>query len=204
VLSEGEIGELLNWMPNFSKTIADALTLYFWTGTRGAEIMSMEKGEITEEPTGLWWTLPKEKTKNARHATATDLRVPLIGRAKAVVLRRREQADRFLFPALTADRTMEQKVIQGGVYYHQPYSKTRSVRERPRLTVTHWAPHDLRRSVRTLLASMGCPAEVAESVLGHMLPGIQGVYNRHSYDAERLDWLTRLDAKLEQLAAAAS
>jgi integrase len=121
-----------------------------------------------------------------------------------VVLRRREQADRFLFPALTADRTMEQKVIQGGVYYHQPYSKTRSVRERPRLTVTHWAPHDLRRSVRTLLASMGCPAEVAESVLGHMLPGIQGVYNRHSYDAERLDWLTRLDAKLEQLAAAAS
>jgi integrase len=204
VLSEQEIGELLNWMPNFSKTIADALTLYFWTGTRGAEIMSMEKGEITEEPTGLWWTLPKEKTKNARHATATDLRVPLIGRAKAVVLRRREQADRFLFPALTADRTMEQKVIQGGVYYHQPYSKTRSVRERPRLTVTHWAPHDLRRSVRTLLASMGCPAEVAESVLGHMLPGIQGVYNRHSYDAERLDWLTRLDAKLEQLAAAAS
>jgi integrase len=204
VLSEQEIGELLNWMPNFSKTIADALTLYFWTGTRGAEIMSMEKGEITEEPTGLWWTLPKEKTKNARHATATDLRVPLIGRAKAVVLRRREQADRFLFPALTADRTMEQKVIQGGVYYHQPYSKTRSVRERPRLTVTHWAPHDLRRSVRTLLASMGCPAEVAESVLGHMLPGIQGVYNRHSYDAERLDWLTRLDAKLEQLAASAS
>jgi hypothetical protein len=204
VLSEQEIGELLNWMPNFSKTIADALTLYFWTGTRGAEIMSMEKGEITEEPTGLWWTLPKEKTKNARHATATDLRVPLIGRAKAVVLRRREQADRFLFPALTADRTMEQKVIQGGVYYHQPYSKTRSVRERPRLTVTHWAPHDLRRSVRTLLASMGCPAEVAESVLGHMLPGIQGVYNRHSYDAERLDWLTRLDAKLEQLASAAA
>jgi integrase len=205
VLNEQEIGKLVNWLPNFSKTITDALTLYLWTGTRGAEIMSMEKGEISQEPTGLWWTLPKEKTKNARHAMATDLRVPLIGRAKAIVLRRREQAARYLFPSVSEEeKPIEQKVIQGGVYYHQPYSKTRSASERPRLAVTHWSPHDLRRSVRTLLASMGCPAEVAESVLGHMLPGVQGVYNRHSYDAERLDWLTRLDAKLEQLAAAAS
>jgi integrase len=205
VLSEKELGLLVNWLPNFSRTIADALTLYLWTGTRGAEIMSMEKGEITEEPSGLWWTLPKEKTKNARHATATDLRVPLIGRARLIVLRRSEHAERYLFTAGTDEgRPIEQKVIQGGVYYHQPYSKTRSVRERPRLPVTHWSPHDLRRSVRTLLASMGCPAEVAESVLGHMLHGVQGIYNRHSYDAERLDWLTRLDAKLEQLAHAAA
>lgn len=201
VLSERELGELVNWLPNFSKTIADALTLYLWTGTRGAEIMGMEKGEISEEPTGLWWTIPKEKTKNARRENATDLRVPLIGRAKAVVLRRCDQADSFIFSAdVDHARPMEQKVIQGGVYHHQPYSKTRSVRPRPRLTVTHWAPHDLRRSVRTLLAAMGCPNDVAESVLGHMLPGVVGVYNRHSYDAERLDWLTRLDARLEQLA----
>jgi integrase len=62
------------------------------------------------------------------------------------------------------------------------------------------APHDLRRSVRTLLAKMGCPNDVAESVLGHMQGGIVGVYNRHTYDAERLDWLTRLDVRLEQLA----
>jgi hypothetical protein len=51
---------------------------------------------------------------------------------------------------------------------------------------------------------MGCPAEVAESVLGHMLPGVVGVYNRHGYDEERLDWLTRLDARLEELARAAA
>jgi integrase len=98
VLNEKEIGTLLNWLPNFSKTIADALTLYLWTGTRGGEIMGMEKGEITEEPTGLWWTIPKEKTKNAKRDNASDLRVPLVGRARLVVLRRREQTTRFLFP----------------------------------------------------------------------------------------------------------
>lgn len=204
VLSEAEIGQLLRWLPNFSKTIADALTLYLWTGTRGAEIVGMEKSEVTTETTGWWWTIPKERTKNARRENATDLRVPLVGRARDVVLRRMAQADRFLFPSMADEgRPIEQKVVQGGVYHHQPYCKTKDqgAIPRPRLPVTHWSPHDLRRTVRTLLAAMGCPGEVAESVLGHMLPGVVGTYNRHGYDVERLDWLTRLDAKLEQLAA---
>ena len=64
----------------------------------------------------------------------------------------------------------------------------------------HWAPHDLRRSARTLLAAMGCPGDVAESVLGHMIPGVAGVYNRHQYDAERVEWLRRLSERLEELA----
>jgi integrase len=203
VLSEKEVGDLVRWLPNFSKTIADALTLYLWTGTRGAEIVGMEKGEIAEEPTGWWWTIPKERTKNAKRENATDLRVPLVGRAKDVALRRAAVAERFLFPSMSdEEKPIEQKVVQSGVYHHQPYCKTKDkgAIPRPRLPVTHWSPHDLRRTVRTLLASMGCPGEVAESVLGHMLPGVVGVYNRHGYDAERLDWLTRLDVKLEQLA----
>jgi integrase len=211
VLSEKEIGVLLNWLPNFSRLLADVLTLYLWTGTRGSEIVSMAKDEISEEPTGLWWTLPKEKTKNVRREAATDLRVPLIGRAKSIVLRRREVATGLLFPSLVvaedgSELSVDQKVIQGGVYHYQPYCKTKEERlvPRPRLPVTHWSPHDLRRTVRTQLAVMGCPADIAESVLGHMQGGIVGVYNRHSYDAERLEWLTRLDVRLEELARAAA
>ncbi|GAB3763670.1 hypothetical protein GCM10028796_17590 [Ramlibacter monticola] len=203
-LSEPELGGLINWLPNFSKTIADALTLYLWTDTRGAEIVAIEKTEIREEADGLWWQIPKEKTKNARHENATDLRVPLVGRAKAVVLRRMQQTDRWLFPSETGrDEPIAQKVIQSGVYHHQPYCKTVDKKHsggRPRLPVTHWSPHDLRRSIRTLLASMGCPEPVAEAIMGHMPPGIVAVYNVYGYDAERREWLTALDAKLEQLA----
>jgi integrase len=199
-LDEKELGTLINWLPNFSKTVADALTLYLWTGCRGAEIVGMEAAEITEEPTGWWWTLPKEKTKNVNRENATDLRVPLVGRAKAVVLRRRELASPFLFESEVGGKPIEQKMIQGAVYHHQPYCKTQTKNERPRLPVTRWSPHDLRRSVRTLLAAMGCPHDVAEAVLGHMIGGVAGRYNRHSYDGERLEWLTRLDARLEQLA----
>jgi len=210
VLSDGEVGTLINWLPNFPRTQHDAVILYLWTGTRGAEIINMEKAEITEEPTGMWWTIPKEKTKNARHQNATDLRVPLIGRARAVVQRRLPGPGRYLFPSYVvaedgSELPMEQKIIQSGIYHYQPYSKTKDKgsNARPRLPVTHWAPHDLRRTVRTMLAAMGCPNDVAEAVLGHMPPGIVGVYNRHSYDAERLEWLTRLDGRLEELARAA-
>jgi integrase len=202
VLTPNETGELLRWLPNFSETISDVLTLYLWTGTRGGEIMAIEGQEVSEEEDGLWWTIPKSKTKNAKRPGATDLRVPLIGRAKAIVERRRAQfGDGFLFPS-TATGHIEQKVVQSGVYMRQPYAKTLPKMKRTRLPVTHWAPHDLRRTARTMLAALGCPRDIAESIIGHMLPGVEGVYNLHSYDAERRAWLTRLSDRLEELAAA--
>ncbi|AOJ68394.1 alpha/beta hydrolase [Burkholderia sp. ABCPW 14] len=196
-LSDVEAGALINWLPNFSRNVEDALTLYLWTGTRGAEIGAMEGAEITDERDGLWWTIPKAKTKNARHEQATDLRVPLIGRADAVVRRRLERYGKGrVFPAERGGH-MQQKVFGQAVHFHMPYSETRPEQARPRLPVTHWAPHDLRRTARTMLAALGCPYEIGEAILGHMLPGVGGIYNRHSYDAERRLWLTKLDEKLE-------
>ncbi|KGW90142.1 phage integrase family protein [Burkholderia pseudomallei MSHR456] len=199
-LDDEEVGVLVNWLPNFSRNIEDVLTLYLWTATRGAEIGAMEGGEIAEESDGLWWTIPKAKTKNERHENATDLRVPLIGRAEAVVRRRLERyGTGWLFPAERGG-PMKQKVFGQAVHYHMSYSETRPRHVRPRLPVTHWAPHDLRRTARTMLAALGCPFEAGEAILGHMLEGVGGVYNRHNYDNERRYWLARLDAKLEELA----
>ncbi len=200
VLSNIETGRLINWLPNFSRAVKDAVTMYLWTATRGAEICAMTGSEILVEEDGAWWVIPKAKTKNARHADATDLRVPLVGRADEIVRRRKARyGDGYLFPSTTG-RHMEQNVVQTGVWTHQPYSTTRPEQDRPRLTVTHWAPHDLRRTARTMLAALGCPFEVGEAITGHMLPGVAGVYNLHKYDSERRHWLTLLDARLEELA----
>ena len=92
--------------------------------------------------------------------------------------------------------------MQSKVHYFQPYSNSRDDHQRERLTVTHWSPHDLRRTGRTLLASMGCPHEVGEAILGHVLPGVAGDYNLYHYDAERIEWLSALNVKLEALIAA--
>jgi integrase len=201
VLSESELGELINWLPNFSQTIDDVLTLYLWTGTRGAEIVAMEGAEVGDEEDGLWWTIPKAKTKNINNPAAFDLRVPLIGRAETVVRRRLARYGKgYLFPRRQGDGHIEQKIIQTGVFYHMPYSKAHPESARPRLTVTKWAPHDLRRTVRTMLASMDCPRDVAESILGHMLEGVEGTYNLYRYDRQRREWLTSISTKLETLA----
>lgn len=200
VLSNAELTKLLRWLPNFTRDVEDALTLYLWTLCRGAEIVAMERKEITTEAGVWWWTVPLAKLKMRRNPLLTDLRVPLIGRAAAVVDRRLAASQKtWLWPSRGKSGHVMQKAIGVAVWTHMPYSNTRPEWIRPRLPVSHWAPHDLRRTSRTMLASMGCPERIGEAILGHVTPGVVGVYDRYQYDAERLEWLTKLAERLESL-----
>jgi integrase len=199
VLTGPEVGELLRWLPNLSPLLSDALTLYLWTAARGVEIVSMEGREITQEPDGWWWTVPKIKTKNARHENATDFRVPLAGRSLEIVQRRMALHDGWLFPAKTKLGHTSQSVIGSAVARRMDYDTVQPHRKLKKLPVQGWSPHDLRRTSRTMLAALGCPDPVAEAILGHIQPGIKGTYNIHGYDAERRHWLTLLSEKLESL-----
>lgn len=201
-LSEAEVGELLRWLPNFSRDVQDALTIILWTGCRGAEVVAMESGELSEEADGLWWTVPRSKLKMRRNPLTTDLRVPLAGRAAAIVRRRQGAvSEGFLFPSRGASGHIEQKALGVAVWTHMPYSELRPEWIRPRLPVTHWSPHDLRRTARTMLAALGCPAEIAEAILGHLAPGMRAIYDRHHYDPDRRAWLVKLADRLEALTA---
>jgi integrase len=55
-----------------------------------------------------------------------------------------------------------------------------------------WRLHDLRRTARSLMSRAGVPSDIAEMVLGHKLNGVRGVYDRHSYAAEKRDALEKL------------
>ena len=206
-LSGAEVAKLLAFLPNFTALIEDLLTLYLWTGARGAEIVQMEAHEIASEGDGWWWTVPREKLKMARNDLMVDQRVPLVGRALAVVQRRMAlHPTGYLFqvaPRKGATGHVQQKVVGVAIWSVRPSTVTdRLPAGRTNvLDIPSWAPHDLRRTVKTTLASLGCPESVSEAVLGHIQPGIAGVYNRHSYDKERREWLTRLAAHWEQLAA---
>lgn len=201
VLTEKELQQLFAVdMPLLSDAVRDVLTLYLWTMARGGELVQLHATHITEEADGLWWTCPKEWIKTARHENAADFRVPLIGRARDVVQRRLlANPGGYLFPAKTETGYASQAGIQSQVHFRQPYSNSRPDVQRTRLTVTHWSPHDLRRTARTMIAAMGCPNEIGEALLGHVQPGVQGTYNRYSYDAERREWLQRWDQRLNAL-----
>lgn len=58
--------------------------------------------------------------------------------------------------------------------------------------VAPWVLHDLRRTARSLMSRAGVSSDVAEMVLGHKLAGVRGVYDRHSYAAEKRDALEKL------------
>jgi integrase len=62
-----------------------------------------------------------------------------------------------------------------------------------------WILHDLRRTARSLLSRAGVRPEVAERVLGHAIQGVEGVYDRHSYDEERAAALSRLARLIEPI-----
>lgn len=201
VLSEPEVSALLRFLPNFSRDVEDALVLYLWTACRGAEIVALEREEVAAVRKVLWWTIPVAKLKGRRNPGRTELRVPLVGRAAAVVRRRMAATDSsWLWPSVGATGHVMQKAIGVAVWSHMPYAATRPDWKRPRLSAVRWAPHDLRRTARTLLSSLGCPSEVGEAILGHALPGVEGIYNLHRFDAERLAWLTKLSEHLEHLA----
>ena len=204
-LRNEEIAALLGWLGNMHQIGRDAVVMYLWTCTRGSEIFAMRPEHVTKEGAVLWWTVPKELTKNARFAEAVDLRVPLFGRARQVVERRLASVGRsgFLFEnGKGAQYT--QHAFSTYIYDLQPYSpkaKRRGSRATD-LPVTNWTPHNLRRTGRTLLAALGCPRDIGEAVVGHMPPAMEATYNVHTYDAERVEWLQRLDAHLASLASA--
>lgn len=202
-LSLEEVGAIVRHLPHLSRLPAELLTLYLWTGCRGAELVAIEGSEVSEEADGWWWTIPRAKLKMGRHPLAADLRVPLIGRALEVVRARMDvHGTGHLFPPQRGDDPhVAQKVVGVAVWWHMPGCKLRKEQQRPRWPVAGWSPHDLRRTVRTHLAAMGCPSDVAEAVLGHIQPGVEGVYNRHHYDAERRHWLTLVAQRWEAAAA---
>jgi integrase len=57
-----------------------------------------------------------------------------------------------------------------------------------------WTLHDLRRTARSLLSRAGVRPEISERVLGHAIGGVEAVYDRHEYLAEKADALNRLAA----------
>lgn len=203
VLSDTEVGDLLRWLPNMHDLGADATVMYLWTCARGGEILAMRPENISEEADGMWWTAPKDQTKNARFEHAVDHRVPLVGRALKIVKRRMANVGEsgFLFEDARGEQ-YTQHDFSTYIYHLQPYSDKATARKAVGvvLPVAGWTPHDLRRTGRTMLSALGCIDEIGEAILGHLQAGIVGVYNTHRYDGEKRVWLTRLAKHLEHLA----
>lgn len=199
VLSEKEIRHLWHAIDvgGGSEGTRRALKLILVTGQRPGEVGGMHSDEI-EIGIGKphcdlcrrcgWWTIPKERMKEGKEQRIylSALAMFLIGGRKGYICCGFDEGE----AALTANTMayhVRRNVLSTGkeAYYGLP----------------RWTPHDLRRTAGTLINKLGSGNEIMNAILAHSVPGVTGIYNRHTYDAAKQTWLTAWSEYLQQLVA---
>lgn len=143
------------------------------TAARREEAASMTWAEL---PDGVW-LLPA-----ARNKTKVDLARPLSREARAVLPARHGE---FVFTTY-------------GTAPFSGFSKALEALQAASGTAD-WTTHDLRRTARTLMTRAGVSDEHAEQCLGHVLPGVKGVYNVWKYLPEKLRAYDALAGIIERI-----
>ncbi|HEX8214980.1 MAG TPA: site-specific integrase [Allosphingosinicella sp.] len=177
VLSDGEIRAL--WQASEGQGTFGALCrIALLTGQRREKIAQMRWDHLSDD--GLW-TLPAEDREkgNAEH-----LHLPPL--ALSIIRALPRTADRpFVF----------QGRLEGPI---NGFSKAKAELDRAMAeaaggeTIEPWVLHDLRRTAKTLMIRAGVSPHDSERVLGHVIAGVEGVYDRHAYLAEKRAALKKL------------
>ncbi len=184
VLSDAELAMLLKWMPGSDYTVTQKNVLQFalWTGCRTGEICNAAWRDIDLE--NQTFHIRESKTEVERY-------VQLSSQAIGFLTALRLTTGEYLFPSQKTRLPIQQKQLT-----EQAWRMRKSDRM---VDLPAWTPHDLRRSVRTGLSRLQCPAEVAEAVLGHSRKGIEGTYDLHRYEVECKYWLQKWADHLDSL-----
>jgi integrase len=155
-----------------------ACRLMLLTATRRSEATGMMWTEIS--PDGSTWTIPAIQYK-----TGKDHIVPLSGAAQAIIAAQPDCGPR-VFPG-----------ARGAALSRGGNLKARI--DKAARGLAPWTVHDLRRTARSLMSRAEVRPDIAERVLGHVIQGVGGVYDRHAYLKEKRDALERLAALVEKV-----
>ncbi len=68
-----------------------------------------------------------------------------------------------------------------------------------KVTLPEWRLHDLRRTAKTLMSEARVRPDISERVLGHVIKGVEGVYDHHDYIPEKRAALEALAALLDRI-----
>jgi len=161
-LSHDELASLWRAIDRLPELPRAYFRVVLLTGARRNEVGCMEWSEVDLD--AALWRLPAERNKSAR-----PFEIPL-SQSVVETLRALPRLGPLVF-TLNGKRPMT---------LHQWIERLRRD-----AGLADARLHDLRRTVRTGLAELGIPFEVAERVLNHAMPGLQSVYDKHSYAGEK-------------------
>jgi integrase len=158
------------------------------TSQRRDECARMSWGEIT----GDIWVIPAERSKNktANLVPLTATVRELLGPPKKTGFIFSNDGEHAPSSSSKAKKILDIEIDR----------IRKAAGQKP---MPNWVLHDLRRTARSLMSRAGVPADHAERVLNHAIPGIRGVYDHHSYQDEKRNALQKLDALVERILAPA-
>ncbi len=171
----------MEWRRDVGLSVRTSLSTSAADWSRRSEVSDAKWGEFDLDK--KLWTFPPERFKsNASHL------VPLSDAALAII----ELLPRFTEGDHLFTTTYGEKPISG-------FSKPKVRLDEMMGNRPPWVIHDIRRTVRTRLASLRVSDLVAEMVIGHGRKGIQRVYDQHTYEAEMREALELWAARLRDI-----
>jgi integrase len=173
VLTDEELRAIWKAAGEYPNPYGPMLHFILLTATRRSEACHARRSEIV----GSDWTIPA-----ARYKTNHDHLIPLSKAALAVL------------PKGSADLIFTLNGTRPISAFTQHKAKIDAASG-----VTGWTIHDLRRTARSLMSRAGVPADHAERCLGHVIPGVRGIYDRHEYFEEKAHAFEALAAQMERI-----
>jgi integrase len=158
--------------------------LLLLTGQRAGQVGGLQWPELGELQERVW-TLPSERTKN-HLVHLVPLPDPVIEIIEAL-------------PRLDGDLvfSLNGKIAVTGFAYAK--EKLDSIMKAELGVLRPWVWHDLRRTAKTLMSRSGVRPDISERVLGHVIAGVEGVYDRYSYLKEKRGALEKLAAMVDRI-----
>ncbi len=181
VLSMDELRRVWAGAKDVGYPFGDAVRLVMLTGQRRSEIAEMERGWVDAEKRTV-------EIPAARYKTKRPHVFPLSAPAWALVQS---------LPKWNGGNCLLSTSGRGRVAGSRPISGFSKAKEALNAKIAEaaardglppmepWTVHDIRRSVATHMARGGTPQEHIERVLGHVVAGVAGTYNRYSYLDEK-------------------
>jgi integrase len=194
VLNDDELRVIWKVSGEMAGPFAALLRFLLLTAARRAEAAEMTWSEVKDGD----WTLPRERNKVAARAKVKDLVRPL-SRAALTLLAARPKIEGCEY-VFTGDG---KRPIGGYTKFKRRFDVavlTTLREENPKaVPLPNWTLHDLRRTARSLMSRAGVPSEHAEQCLGHVIGGVEGIYNRHTYHPEMQTAYEKLAAMIERI-----
>lgn len=168
---------------SFSRDNYIACALLILLGVRKTELTESKWTEYRLEDSK--WVLPADRSKTGR-----EIAIPLSPLALTFFneLKVRACGSEYVFPNRRVSKTphMGKDTLNRAIaklFGKEPGKKVQPPNQMGNLE--YFTVHDLRRTCRSLLASLSVPPHIAERCLNHKIEGVEGVYDRYDYYKER-------------------